>query len=163
MSPIVKFEIARLIVNWGYWKSGGGGIGGMIYIGVAHGDGWDEPRMPLLFGEARHTDEAMTKLLEPQQMVLKAHYLTSLRRAGIDRESECARDAQDLGAQRLGDQARAKAQELGISRRTFYRLLENSQRGFWSAFQLVRCPSDSHQQKTLDSVARIRIIPATVG
>lgn len=162
MSPTVKTEIERLIVNWGYWKSGGGAIAGGIILGVG-GDAWGEPRMPLLFGEARFTDQAMVMLLEPQQLVLQAHYLTNLRRPGSGQDEESARDRQDVWAQRIGDQARAKADQLGVSRRTFYRLLDSSQKGFWAAYQLVKLPRRAEAEQMLDSVARMFTIPATVG
>jgi hypothetical protein len=164
MTPIVKNEIQRLIINWGYWKSGGGSIAGGIMLGIGTGgDAWGEPRMPLLFGEARFTDQAMVKLLEPQQVVLQAHYLTNLRRPAAGQDEESARDAQDLWTQRIGDQARAKADQLGISKATFYRLLANSQKSFWTAFQLVKLPRLAEDSNSLDRVRQIRMLPGIVA
>jgi hypothetical protein len=164
MTPTVKNEIQRLIINWGYWKSGGGAIAGGIMLGVGiSGDAWGEPRMPLLFGEARYTDQAMAMLLEPQRVVLQAQYLTNLRRPGAGQEEASARDDQDLWTERIGDQARAKADQLGISRRTFYRLLESSQKSFWAAFQLVKTPDLAKMPQTVDIVARLHVPSGTVA
>lgn len=165
MTPIIKNEIQRLIVNWGYWKSGGGSIAGgiMLGVGVAGGDAWGEPRMPLIFGEARFTDEALKLLLEPQRVVLQAHYLTNLRRPGAGQDEESARDSQDLWTERMGDQARAKADQLGISRRAFYYLLKNSQKSFWTAFQLVKLPRRPEDVGMLDSFARMHVPSGTVA
>jgi hypothetical protein len=163
MSPTVKAEIERLIINWGYWKSGGGAIAGGIMLVVGCGDSWGEPRMPLIHGEARYTEQALQLLLEPQRIVLQAHYLTNLRRAAAGTEESSARDGQDEGTERVGRQARAKAEQLGISRATFYRLLVNSQKSFWTAYQLVKLPRLADDAKSLDGLRPIRMIAATVG
>lgn len=83
MDGLLKLEVERRVVNWGYAMAGGGdGFGGPQWSPMfalnRSSEVREGSRVPILYGEAEETDKVMRALLQPQSAVLQLQYLSSL-------------------------------------------------------------------------------------
>lgn len=83
MDGLLKHEVERRVVNWGYATMGGGdGFAGPQWSPMfalnRSSEVREGSRVPILYGEAEETDKVMRALLKPQSAVLQLQYLSPL-------------------------------------------------------------------------------------